>query len=217
MSSTLSSCHFYPPLYLSFNNPFLRKMWPNQFAVRLRISCRIFPCFLTVSNTSSFLTWSVQLIFSILLQHHISKLCRCFWSTARSIQVSAPYKASILNTKIKWQKINAVYCTTDVQRGKGCFIRPGATELPWVCSCLLPQYEKKLPCSLQFAAFIECHPQPSYVSTAVGPCPVPNLQALSAWLSIRDHTSTFCCARLPHTEYTCKCRGKFCQIAEFLL
>jgi hypothetical protein len=29
---------------------------------------------LTLSNTSSFLTWSVQLIFSILLQHHISFL-----------------------------------------------------------------------------------------------------------------------------------------------
>jgi hypothetical protein len=26
---------------------------------------------LTLSNTSSFLIWSVQLIFSILLQHHV--------------------------------------------------------------------------------------------------------------------------------------------------
>jgi hypothetical protein len=40
---------------------------------------------LTLSNTSSFLTWSVQLIFSILLQHHISKLSGCFWSTERSV------------------------------------------------------------------------------------------------------------------------------------
>jgi hypothetical protein len=69
---------------------FLRKMWPIQFAFRLRISCRIFLCSLT---TSSFLTWSVQLIFSILLQHHISKLSRCSWSTARSVQV--PYVYSI--------------------------------------------------------------------------------------------------------------------------
>jgi len=67
---------------------FLRKMWPMQFAFRLRISCRIFLCSLTLSNTSSFFTWSVQMIFSILLQHHISKLSRCFWSTARSVQVS---------------------------------------------------------------------------------------------------------------------------------
>ena len=36
---------------------FLRKMWPIQFAFRLRISCRIFLCSLTLSNTSSFLTW----------------------------------------------------------------------------------------------------------------------------------------------------------------
>jgi hypothetical protein len=72
---------------------FLHKMWPIQLAFRLLISCRIFLCTLTLSNTSSFLTWSVQLIFSTLLQHHISKLSRCFWSTAWSVQVSAPYKA----------------------------------------------------------------------------------------------------------------------------
>jgi hypothetical protein len=33
---------------------------------------------LTLSNTSSFLTWSFQRIFSFLLQHHISKL----WSVS---------------------------------------------------------------------------------------------------------------------------------------
>jgi hypothetical protein len=74
---------------------FLRKMWPIQFTFHLRISCRIFHYSLALSNTSSFLTWSVQLIFSILPQYHISKLCRCFWSTARSVQVSAPYKAML--------------------------------------------------------------------------------------------------------------------------
>jgi hypothetical protein len=51
---------------------FRRKMWPFQFAFRLRISCRIFLCSLTLSNTSSFLTWSVQLIFSILLKLTVS-------------------------------------------------------------------------------------------------------------------------------------------------
>jgi len=74
---------------------FRRKMWPIQFAFRLHIWCRIFLCSLTLSNTSSFLTWSVQLIFSNLLQHHILKLFRCFWSTDRSVQVSAPYKAML--------------------------------------------------------------------------------------------------------------------------
>ena len=46
---------------------FLHKMWPIQLAFCLLISCRIFLCSLTLSNTSSFLTWSVQLIFSIWL------------------------------------------------------------------------------------------------------------------------------------------------------
>jgi hypothetical protein len=36
-------------------------MWPIQLAFRLLISCRIFLYSLTLSNTSSFLIWSVQL------------------------------------------------------------------------------------------------------------------------------------------------------------
>ena len=95
MSSSPTSCHFHLPLYLSFDNlfrrQFLRKMWPTQLAFRFLISCRIFHCPLTLSNTSSLLTWSVQLIF-ILLHQHILKLSRYFWSAARSVQVSAPYK-----------------------------------------------------------------------------------------------------------------------------
>jgi hypothetical protein len=35
---------------------FLRKMWPIQLAFSLHISCRIFLCSLTLSNTSSFLS-----------------------------------------------------------------------------------------------------------------------------------------------------------------
>ena len=98
-SSSSSSCHFHLPLYLSFDNlfrrQFLRKMWPIQLVFRFLISCRIFLCSLTLSNTSSFLTWSVQLIFSILLQHHISELSSYFWSAAWSVQVSAPYRAML--------------------------------------------------------------------------------------------------------------------------
>ena len=64
---------FFPSI-TCFRRKFLRKIWPIQLAFRFLISCRIFLCSLTLSNTSSFLKWSVQLIFSILLQHHISKL-----------------------------------------------------------------------------------------------------------------------------------------------
>jgi len=78
-----------------FRRQFLRKMWPIQLDFRFLISCRIFFCSLTLSNTWSFLTWSVQLIFSIILQHHISKISNYFWSAARSVQVSAPYKAML--------------------------------------------------------------------------------------------------------------------------
>ena len=68
----ISICPFIFPSITCCRRQFLRKMWPIQLAFRFLISCRIFLCSLTLSNTSSFLTWSVQLIFSILLQHHIN-------------------------------------------------------------------------------------------------------------------------------------------------
>jgi len=71
---------------------FLRKMWPIQLAFLLFIVCRIFTSCWALCNTSPFLTGSVQLIFSIHLQNHISELSRYFWSTFRSVQVSAPHR-----------------------------------------------------------------------------------------------------------------------------
>ena len=50
------------PSIICFRRQFLRKMWTIQLAFRFLIACRIFLCSLTWSNTSSFLTWSVQLI-----------------------------------------------------------------------------------------------------------------------------------------------------------
>ena len=72
-----SICPFIFPSITCFRRHFLSKMWPIQLAFRFIISCRIFLSSLTLSNTSSFLIRSVHLIFSILLQHHISKLFRC--------------------------------------------------------------------------------------------------------------------------------------------
>jgi hypothetical protein len=46
-------------------------MWPIQLAFLLSTVCMIFLSSLNLCNTSSFFTRSVQLIFSILLQHHI--------------------------------------------------------------------------------------------------------------------------------------------------
>ena len=46
------------PSIACFRRQFLRKMWPSQLAFRFLISCRIFLCSLTLSNSSSFLTWT---------------------------------------------------------------------------------------------------------------------------------------------------------------
>ena len=46
------------PSITCFRRQFLRKMWPSQLAFRFLISCRIFLCSLTLSNSSSFLTWT---------------------------------------------------------------------------------------------------------------------------------------------------------------
>ena len=51
--------------------------------------------FFTLRNTSSFLTPSVQMVFFILLRHHVSKLSRYFCSTFRSVQFAAPQKATL--------------------------------------------------------------------------------------------------------------------------
>jgi hypothetical protein len=46
------------PSISCIRSQFLRKIWRIQLAFRILISCRIFFCSLTLSNTSSFLTWS---------------------------------------------------------------------------------------------------------------------------------------------------------------
>ena len=81
------------PSIKCFRKEFPHKMWPVQIAILLFIVCTTFLSSLTHCNTSSFLTWSAQLIFSILLHHHLLKLSRYFWSTFWSVKVPAPHKA----------------------------------------------------------------------------------------------------------------------------
>jgi hypothetical protein len=57
------------PSVICFRRQLQRKMWPIRLAL-LFFVWRIFLSSLTFYNTSSFLTRSVQLIFSILLQHY---------------------------------------------------------------------------------------------------------------------------------------------------
>jgi hypothetical protein len=109
------------PSIMCLRRQFVHTMWPNQLPFILFSICRIFVSYLPLCNPSLFLTRSVQMI-SILLQYHISKISRYkvvqiwpgqtltslhtnspghiwttlyFWSTFRSVQVSAPYSAML--------------------------------------------------------------------------------------------------------------------------
>jgi hypothetical protein len=71
-------------------------------------------------------------------------------------------------------------CTKEL----GVFYSSWSYIITLIMLVLVTAIRNKFVCSLQFAAFIEPHPQPSYVSNPVGLCPVPILQALSTRLSI---------------------------------
>ena len=105
ITSTLPSIF---PSIPCFRRQFLRDMWPIQLAFLLFIVCSIFLSSLSLCNTSSFLTRSVQLIFSILLQHHhISQLSRYSWSSVRSVQ--ACHRVACSKIREDW----CPDCTTD--------------------------------------------------------------------------------------------------------
>jgi hypothetical protein len=80
-----SPCSPSCPYNLPFNDvtyvrrQFLRNMCRIQLAFLRLIVWRMYLSSFTVCNTALLFTRSVQLIFSILLQHHISKLSRYFW------------------------------------------------------------------------------------------------------------------------------------------
>ena len=83
-------------LCISFNNVFQKAFHTQDMTDPVSLSsvivCRMFFVSLSLRSTS-FFTPSVQLIFSILLQHHIPKLSRYPSSTFRNIQLSGPYEA----------------------------------------------------------------------------------------------------------------------------
>jgi hypothetical protein len=76
-------------------------MWPIQLFFRLLISCRIFLCSLTLSNTYFFISHMIGPTDLLQHHHHISKLSRCFRSTARSTQISAPYTTTLQMKQLK--------------------------------------------------------------------------------------------------------------------
>ena len=78
------------PSIACFRRQSLRNMWPIHLTFPCFIVNRIFLS-LTLCDTSSFPTRSVELIFSNFLQHNISNLSRYFWANFGNVQVSAPY------------------------------------------------------------------------------------------------------------------------------
>ena len=101
-SSSMSSRHFCPSLYLSFNTCLRRQSLHITWKIRLTFFLLLFIEYSSFSSLcyTSFPTRSVQLIFSILLQHQFSKLSRCFWSSVRSVKNSAPQFDIILKTYV---------------------------------------------------------------------------------------------------------------------
>ena len=93
----------------SWEGQFLCKMWPIPLAFFLFIVRRLFLSSFTLRNISSFFTRSVQLIFSIFLQHRISELSREFWSTFRSVQLSAPEETTLQVQQNKMSDIHNDY------------------------------------------------------------------------------------------------------------
>jgi hypothetical protein len=89
--------------------------------------CRIFLPSFTLCNTATLFTRSVQLIFSILLQHHISKLSRYFRSNFRRVQLSS-----------QWRKSCVCACSDSVRVCVGVSVLsitmwqvPGSCKLHW--------------------------------------------------------------------------------------
>jgi hypothetical protein len=64
------------PSITCFRGQFLHKMWPIQLAFHFHNSCGIFLCSLTLSNTSSFLTF---LSSSWLMYNYYAELWRSYW------------------------------------------------------------------------------------------------------------------------------------------
>ena len=97
-----SICPFICPSITCCRRQFLRKMWPIQLAFHFLISRRIFLCSLTLSNTSSLLTWSVQLyvafyLYLLTFQMYVYLILFFFMQGTSSIVFRSPHTSQIPN------------------------------------------------------------------------------------------------------------------------
>ena len=83
------------PSRACFSKQFLLSQWPSQFLFLFFISYRIVLPFPTLSSTTEFFIFSVHFTRPILLHIHISNASSRFCSFRRTVQVSAPYNATL--------------------------------------------------------------------------------------------------------------------------
>ena len=83
------------PSLASWRRQFLLRIWRIQLTFLRSILFKSVPFSSTYSTFCSLVTFSGHFIFSILLQHHISKLSEYFSFNFLSVQVSEPYKAML--------------------------------------------------------------------------------------------------------------------------
>ena len=81
------------PSMTSWGRQFLLRIWPIQLAFLLRILFSSVLFSLMTSRTFSLVTLSDNFIFSILLQHNISKLSKYSRSNFLNVQISEPYNS----------------------------------------------------------------------------------------------------------------------------
>ena len=100
------------PSIKCFRSQLLCKMWSIQLAFLLFTVCRMFLSSLTLCDTSSFFTRSVQVIFSILLQHQISELSRIsdLISEAFSIQRHEKQCSKCNISLLSSLNLSPIYC-----------------------------------------------------------------------------------------------------------
>jgi len=93
------------PWVTCFRRQFLRRMWPIQLAFLLFTICTMLLPSLTLNNISYF-TRSVQLFFSIILQHHIAKLSPStapHFKTMKAFLICLPKLYSLIVIHLKFE------------------------------------------------------------------------------------------------------------------
>ena len=120
---------------------------------------RIFLSSLTLCNTSSFLTWYLKLIFSILFQHHISKLSRYFWSTFLSDSMdSSALEANSCQSLPRSEKPTAIF-TNPSQIGLSHLLKPSFPMISFnVILTSTPVFSRGCPSHFQAITFCACIP-----------------------------------------------------------